>query len=187
MMLTYFGRLWGLIPEEEAFEENCSISMLGEDNKFEPHEACCTLAESGRNIDDIEIEGDDNFCFYVRNCLSEVVRHGTFESMVSNLTKIKQVENWSEVGMRTDGVFLANSMVFDGCENDFIWGASQIIHDAKHYERMLEGKFDHANYVGEELIAFVPQARFLRDSGRHSQAAYIENSDGRHVFDRVDA
>lgn len=180
-MLTYFGRLWGLIPKEEEIDkqEMAQETVVEEERYY--------ASRSSRNVNDIEIEGEEKFVRYIQNCLYEITKHGNFEGMVSELKKIKQVQNWSDVGMGSDGVFSVNYDVCSYYENDFIWGASQIIHDSKHYERMVAGKFDRTNYVGEELIAFVPQAEFLRDCNRHSQVEYIESQDGRHVLDRVNA
>jgi hypothetical protein len=45
---------------------------------------------------------------------------------------------------------------------------------------MQDKKFNWSDPTGEEMIAFEPQIKFLRDSGRQDQAEYVANLDGTH-------
>lgn len=157
---------------------------------IEEAETACTIDNSAykspasrKTLDDIPIEGNSEFVNYVKNCLFHVSQHGQFAGVVSQLKKIKQVGFYADTGMNWNGVFdVELPTLRAGGLDDHLWGASQIIHDATHYQRMLNGTFDSSNPVEEELIAFVPQAAFLRDCGSHSNAAFVEGLDGRHCL-----
>lgn len=130
----------------------------------------------------IAIEGEPEFISFVNNCLLKIAEHGDYQETVSLLKKIRQVDSWNQAGMGSDGVFSVDSKTLLIDDNDIYWGASQIIHDATHYQRILLGIYSYDHMIEEELIAFVPQAQFLRDYCRFHQAIQIENSDGRHCL-----
>lgn len=175
-MIGWLARTWGLT------ESPSSIGELDDDDRITDNHVSQTSV-SRTTLDDIPIEGDSEFVGYVENCLLLISQHGQFKGVVSQLKKIRQVGSYADTGMNFNGVFdveLATLRV--GWLNDYLWGASQIIHDATHYQRMLNGTFDTSNPVEEELIAFVPQAAFLRDCGSYRNAAFVEGLDGRHCL-----
>lgn len=132
------------------------------------------------DLNSIVIEGDQEFVRYVKNCLLKIAEHRQFESIVALIKKIRQAY---KAGMQWDGAFDVDlATLRDYLSDDFIWGASQMIHDAAHYQRMLAGTFDCSDPIGEELIAFEPQEKFLRDCGREDHALYIANCDGSHAL-----
>jgi hypothetical protein len=134
-----------------------------------------------RTLDDIPIEGSVHFVNHVKRCLEEV-RHTKWESLACALTRINQVSSFADCGVSSEGEFNvpANNMGCGVFNSDYIEGASVLIHEGLHAKRILSGEFDRTNYAGEEILAFAPQAEFLRFHGRNGKAAELENSDGRH-------
>ena len=139
------------------------------------------IAESAplcRTLGYITVEGEAIFVRYIESALSEIDRHGQFVEMVAQLQKIIQVDTFAECGIGFEGVY---NCYFDRADvGDTVWRASQIVHEAVHYRRMLAGCFDCSDLVSEELIAFEQQAQFLRDCGRFAQARHVESLDGNH-------
>ncbi len=172
-MLGWIAQTWGLTE---------SVSPTDERSDYSVNTLSFQTPYSSGTLGDIILEGESEFVRFTEKCLSKVSQHGQFEGVVSRLKKIQQVDCWSFAGMEFDGVFTVNLNALGYLEDDFFWGASQIIHDATHFQRMQDGTFNWSDPINEELIAFRPQEQFLRDCGAYYQAAYVAGLDGSHCL-----
>lgn len=169
------GWLFGfdVIREDALSIEDVSIESVTQ--AYQPHQMYTS------NLDNIVVEGGNQFVSHVYRCLQEI-RGTKYESLVSWLTKINEVSSFADCGVNAEGRF--NVPASDmGCglfNSDPIIGASVLIHEAVHAKRMRNGEFDYTYYAGEELLAFAKEAEFLRLHGYHGRAADRESSDGRH-------
>lgn len=175
-MFDWLAKTWGY---STATEDIAPTEHPQSKYTAQTHQQSRTHASS-RTLDDIVVEGSGQFVNHVNRCIEEV-RGTKWESLVIELRKVTQVFNYADTGVsnrefKTD---LA-SICCNAWQQDSIEGASILIHESVHTKREFSKEFDYSNYANEELIAFKPQIEFLRANGRHSYAAQLENSDGRH-------
>jgi hypothetical protein len=171
-MFGFLFDVWGFTESTNSTTETESYSDSSDHRALILH----------RTLNDIVIEGSPEFVRFVGNCLFQISQHGKFVEVVTLLKQIKQVNSYTSAGMQFTGTFDVDLATLEYYNNDSIWGASQIIHDATHYQRMQDSTFNWANPVSEELIAFKTQESFLRDCGDYSKATYIASLDGRHCL-----
>lgn len=175
-MIDWIKKTWGFETDNETPD---FLPIEYSQGEYSEQSTSGDRYTSTRTLDDIVIEGSGRFVNHVNRCIEEL-RGTKWESLVSELRKITQVFSYADSGV-SNGVYEVgpDGMGLNAWGGDRILGASVLIHEAVHTKRQFSDEFDWTNFVGEELIAFAEQAKFLRLHG-HPEAADIENSDGRH-------